>query len=366
MFFGWCKEIAQEFGVFHALFIGGSGFGFACFYSLWLNLPHQNTHSDEFALPNFPEASRIHVSQMTEYLRGANGSDPFSLFLRKALPRWKDADGILFNSVEELDKIGLRYFRRELGCPVFPVGPILLSAGSQAGSGKEVGISAEVCRNWLDSKPCNSVLYVSFGSQNTISASQMVQLAMALETSGKNFIWVVRPPIGFDINSEFKADKWLPEGFEGRIKDSGRGLLVHKWAPQVNILSHRSVSAFLSHCGWNSVLEALSHGVRIIGWPLAAEQFYNSKLLEEDIQVCVEVARGESCEVLHQEIAEKIKLVMNENENEKGKEMKRKTLEVKESIENAVKNEGNFQGSSVKAMDQFLNAAFTKRQSNVN
>jgi UDP:flavonoid glycosyltransferase YjiC (YdhE family) len=38
--------------------------------------------------------------------------------------------------------------------------------------------------------------------------------------------------------------------------------------------------------------EALRYGVPIIGWPMAAEQFYNVKLLEEEIGVCLEVARG--------------------------------------------------------------------------
>lgn len=97
---------------------------------------------------------------------------------------------------------------------------------------------------------------------NTISPSQMMELAKALESSGKNFIWVVRPPIGFDINSGFKADEWLPKGFEERITESKKGLLVHKWAPQLEILSHKSTGMFLSNCGWNSVLESLSHGVQ--------------------------------------------------------------------------------------------------------
>ena len=149
-----------------------------------------------------------------------------------------------------------------------------------------------------------------------------MQLATALEVSGKYFIWVVRPPIGFDINSEFKAEEWLPQGFEQRIQDRKRGLLVHKWAPQVEILSHKSISAFLSHCGWNSVLEALSHGVPIIGWPMAADQFSNVVLLEKEVGVCVEVARGPRCEVKHEDIVKKIELVMNDTE--KGKEMRRK------------------------------------------
>ncbi|KAK9224531.1 hypothetical protein WN943_009565 [Citrus x changshan-huyou] len=296
MFFAWSAEIAQEYGIFNALFVGGGSFGFACFYSLWLNLPHRD--SDEFLLPDFPEASRIHVTQMTKFLRLADG--------------------------------------------------------------KEYGISTESCKNWLDTKPCNSVIYVSFGSQNTIAASQMMQLAMALEACGKNFIWVVKPPLGFDLNSEFRANEWLPEGFEERIKDSGQGLVVQKWAPQVEILSHKSISAFLSHCGWNSVLEALSHGVPIIGWPLAAEQFYNSKLLEEVIGVCVEVARGMNCEVSKENLSAKFELVMNETE--KGMDLRKKASEVEMIIKNAVRNEEKFKGSSVKAMEQFLDAALMMKK----
>lgn len=31
----------------------------------------------------------------------------------------------------------------------------------------------------------------------------------------------------------------------------------------------------MTHCGWNSVLEALSNGVLQLGWPMATEQFFN-------------------------------------------------------------------------------------------
>ncbi|KAL5766709.1 hypothetical protein ACOSP7_017326 [Xanthoceras sorbifolium] len=329
MFFEWCTEIAKEFGVFHAVFITGGGFVLACYHSLWLNLPHRNTDSDEFPLPNFPEASRIHVTQLSDNLRAADGTDSLSVFLNKVLPLWTAVDGISVNTVGET------------GRPVWPIGPVLLStlSGGHNRDGKELGVSTEACKSWLDKRPCSSVLYVSFGSQNTISASQMMELALALETSGKSFIWVLRPPIG----------DWLPEDFEERIKNSKQGLIVHRWAPQVDILSHEYVSAFLSHCGWNSVLEALSHG-----------QFYNAKFLEEEIGVCVEVARGTSCEVRHEEIVKIIELVMDETE--KGKEMRRRACEIKETIENAIKDEENNKGSSTKAMDEFFNAALTIRE----
>ena len=54
-----------------------------------------------------------------------------------------------------------------------------------------------------------------FGFEIQLVLSQMMELAIALEESGMPFIWVIRPPIGFDINGEFRA-YWLSEGFENR------------------------------------------------------------------------------------------------------------------------------------------------------
>jgi hypothetical protein len=122
---------------------------------------------------------------------------------------------------------------------------------------------------WLDTHPQSSVLYISFGSQNTIQANQMAELAAALETTGRPFVWGIRPPVGFDVAGAFR-DEWLPEGLEARGRAENRGLVVRGWAPQVRILAHATTGVFLRHCGWNSVLECLTHGVPILGWPLLA------------------------------------------------------------------------------------------------
>lgn len=356
IFFGWAADVAHELRVHHAIFSVTGAFGLACYCSTWLNLPHRsNTGSVEFHLPDFPEAGKFHITQLTPALLAAGEDDQFTDFLRTNIIEWSKADALLFNTVEDLDKTGFTYFRRKLGIPVRGIGPLLLSPEQN----REATISTEDCIRWLDKKESHSVIYVSFGLQHTISASQMMNLAKALDSSGRSFIWVVRPPLGFDTNEEFVAEQWLPEGFLLRVHDEERGLIVQKWAPQLEILAHRSTGLYISHCGWNSVLESLENGVPLISWPMAAEQFYNAKLLAEDVGVCVEVARGTHFEVRPEDIVEKIEIVMGENET--GNKIRRKSLEIRETIRDAVRDEEDYQGSSVKAMQEFFTAALLKK-----
>ncbi|MGV7428852.1 hypothetical protein PJI19_29315, partial [Mycobacterium kansasii] len=81
--------------------------------------------------------------------------------------------------------------------------------------------------------------------------AQFHEIARGLEGSGQPFIWVVRPNLFKDQGD----DGWFPEGFESRVSDSNQGLIIKDWAPQLVILGHGSLGAFVTHCGWNSFLE---------------------------------------------------------------------------------------------------------------
>ncbi|CAI8610543.1 unnamed protein product [Vicia faba] len=70
-------------------------------------------------------------------------------------------------------------------------------------------------------------------------------------------------------------------------------MIIRGWAPQVVILGHPSIGAFLTHCGWNSTVEAVSAGVPMITWPVHDEQFYNEKLITQVRGIGVEVGAEE-------------------------------------------------------------------------
>nr|AFK38208.1 unknown [Medicago truncatula] len=100
---------------------------------------------------------------------------------------------------------------------------------------------------------------------------------------------------------------------------------------------------------------------------MAAEQFFNCKLLEEEMGVCVEVARGKSCEVKYEDIVEKIELVMGES-SESGVKIRENACKIKDMIRNAAKDgeEDGVKGSSVRGIDEFLSAAGKSNKTTLN
>jgi len=68
--------------------------------------------------------------------------------------------------------------------------------------------------------------------------------------------------------------------------------VIRGWAPQVAVLRHRAVGWFVTHCGWNSVLESCAAGVALLAWPMAADQFVNARLLVDEVGVAVPVSWG--------------------------------------------------------------------------
>ncbi|KAG9147983.1 hypothetical protein Leryth_003577 [Lithospermum erythrorhizon] len=251
------------------------------------------------------------------------------------------SDGVMINTWEELEPVSIRALRQNevlhglLKVPVYPIGPLSRPA-------EPSGLKDEEVRKWLHKQQADSVLYVSFGSGGTLSVEQIIELAWGLELSNQKFIWVVRPPIDGSFDGAFfsvgetgssnDGPRFLPPGYTTRVQE--RGLLLPIWGQQVEILNHKSVGGFMSHCGWNSTLESIAAGVPIIGWPLYAEQALNATMLSQElgVAICPDVLPGRTF-VFRQEIAMMVRRVMGEKD---GKTMREKIRMLQESGKNAL------------------------------
>ncbi|XXG82176.1 hypothetical protein AAC387_Pa10g0175 [Persea americana] len=248
--------------------------------------------------------------------------------------RYSLAKGIILNSFVDMEPGAIKALEEINSPPVHPVGP-LIRAGS---TGEE-----SECLRWLDEQPIGSVLFVSFGSGGTLSWEQMKELALGLELSEQRFLWVVRSPHEkaangsyFTVQSSKDPIQFLPTGFLSRTKNVG--LVVSSWAPQVQVLSHSSTGGFLCHCGWNSTLETVVHGVPMIAWPLFAEQKMNAVVLSEDLKVALRPREKENGLIGSEEIARVVKGLL---EGEEGKRLRSRMRELKDAASRALSEDGS-------------------------
>nr|AGA84058.1 UDP-glucosyltransferase isoform 2 [Picrorhiza kurrooa] len=222
------------------------------------------------------------------------------------------SDIILFNSSKGLEGKYIDYLTVQCEKPVVPTGPLIVRSNE--------GENSEIMK-WLSGKDRFSTVYVSFGSEYFLSMEEVAEVAKGLELCKANFVWVLRFPLGENAMSVENA---LPRGFTERAKERG---LVVTWAPQTSVLDHESTGGFVSHCGWNSVMESAYFGVPVIAMPMRIEQPLSGRMLVElclfsstimpmvtEAGCCVEVRRSENEGYKGEYIAEAInKLVLEES-----------------------------------------------------
>ncbi|KAJ1263747.1 hypothetical protein BS78_09G210100 [Paspalum vaginatum] len=292
----------------------------------------------------------VPASHLLAEMRRDPGSEAYRATMNM-MRRIQEAKGILVNTFVPLEAGAVKALGDPRRFPTMPplycVGPLVV-----AGKGGEAAEEHE-CLAWLDEQPERSVVFLCFGGTGSGSHSeeQLKEIAVGLERSGHRFLWVVRAPPHddperppFDPRADPDLDAILPEGFLERT--NGRGLVVKLWAPQVDVLHHRATGAFVTHCGWNSVLEGITAGVPMICWPLYAEQKMN-KVFMVEYGVGVEMVGWQQGLVKAEEVETKVRFVM---ESEDGDKLRAKVMAHKQAAAMAWKHGG----SSRAAFGEFL------------
>ncbi|GJN29017.1 hypothetical protein PR202_gb17202 [Eleusine coracana subsp. coracana] len=277
-FCGWTQPLAALAGVPRLMFAPSGLLATAATHSLFRRAPGPPIgdagRAYAVAFPDLPGAPAFpwrQISRMYRSYAEGHGGEHADAIRDNFLWNLESA-GFVCNTCHPLE--GAYLDARPLvdlaGKRVYAVGPaVSVDANDDESLKKDDDVT-----EWLDAFPDASVTYVSFGTMMVPPPPHAAALAAALDRAGTPFVWAA-------------STATLPNGFEDRAAEAGTGLVIRGWAPQAAVLRHRATGCFVTHCGWNSVLEAAAAGVPVLAWPVAADQFFNARIVVKEARVGV-------------------------------------------------------------------------------
>ncbi|CAN6218387.1 unnamed protein product [Urochloa humidicola] len=275
--------------------------------------------------------ARLELADLPTFMVDENRPQGLLELLMNQFEGLDTVDHVLVNSFYDLEPQEADYLASTLGAKtVGPTMPSVYLDNDRLPNDASCGIHLHIPKTseskaWLDAHPSLSVVYVSFGSLASLSSQQMAEIAEGLYNSGKPFLWVVRA----------KETSKLPATFADKVK--GKGLIV-PWCSQLEVLAHPSVGCFVTHCGWNSTLEAISSGVPVVAMPHWSDQPTNAKYVQDVWRVGVRVLPDSEGVMRREEIEMCVRQVM---EGEMRKEFKMRALEWSQKAKKAMGKGGS-------------------------
>ncbi|KAI5314750.1 hypothetical protein L3X38_043926 [Prunus dulcis] len=339
-FIPWVCDVAVELGIPQATLWIQSCAVFSAYYHYnkkTVPFPTEAEPNIDVQLPCMP------VLKHDEIPSFLHPSDPFQVLGRAILGQFKKLSKsfyVLMDTFQELEPEIIEHMSQV--CIVKPVGPLFKNPKAPKTSVRGDLMKSDDCLDWLNSKPPASVVYISFGSIVHLKQEQVDEIAHGLLSSGVSFLWVLRPPA-----KAFGLEKHvLPQGLLEEVGDKGK---LVQWSPQEQVLGHTSVACFLTHCGWNSSVEALTSGVPVVTFPQWGDQVTNAKFLLDVFGVGLRLSRGmaENRLVMRAEVE---KCLLEATVGDKAVELRRNALKWKKAAEEAVA-EG---ASSDRSLEDFL------------
>ncbi|XP_027353007.1 soyasapogenol B glucuronide galactosyltransferase-like [Abrus precatorius] len=353
----WTVESAAKLGIPRLYFYSSSCITACAIHFISKHKPHERLVSDnqKFSIPGLPHNIEMTPQQLEEWVRTRS---EYTEYLEAVFESESRSYGTLYNSFHEFEGDYEQLYKSTKGIKCWSVGPV--SAWVKKGDenkdnkGHKEGVEEEPeWLNWLNSKQNESVIYVSFGSLVRLPYAQLVEIAHGLESSGQDFIWVIRIKIEDENEDNFLQD------FEQRMRESHKGFIIWNWAPQLLILDHPAIGGFVTHCGWNSILESVSAGLPMVTWPIFSDQFYNEKLVVDVLKIGVPVGSKENtfwtnigvdASVRREEIEKAVVLLMGKEEE--SVEMRRRARKLGEVSRKTIEEGGSSYNNLKQLIDE--------------
>ncbi|KAK7412150.1 hypothetical protein VNO78_03599 [Psophocarpus tetragonolobus] len=278
-----------------------------------------------------PGLQKFRLKDLTDFIRTTDPNDFMVQYFTEVSERIPRASAIVFNNFDELERDAMDALYSSSMLPsLYTIGPFPLLL-NQSPQNHLLSLHSNLwkedtgCLDWLESKECRSVVYVNFGSITVMSAEQLLEFAWGLANSKKPFLWIIRPDLVIGgsviLSSEF-------------VNETRDRSLIASWCPQEEVLNHRSIGVFLTHCGWNSTIESICGGVPMLCWPFFADQPTNCRYICNEWEIGIEVDSNAKREEVE-------KLVNELMVGEKGNKMRKKAMEFKKKAEEVTSPRGS-------------------------
>lgn len=321
------QDIAHKLGIPRVAFWTQSAASFATnlIFSNGYRPPPDDTELIT-CIPGAPPHTRSQVS----FVLTVDRSNWLSEFGASPFERVQEPAWILINTLDGMEPSAMAALRNEIR--ILTTGPLLLppffnfsvTAAQKSTQTVLKDFRASGCLDWLDAQAPSSVLYVSFGTLATRSPLQLEELAFGLEASGQPFLLVFRPDLMPGNPASF---------LDGILHRTNGNAKVVSWAPQFELLSHPSVGGFLTHCGWNSILESVTAGKPMLSWPTFADQDLNARCVADEWRIGMDLEVDECRQVKREEVTKKVKELM---EGKEGREVRENVSKLRDAAHKAI------------------------------
>ncbi|XP_066391632.1 crocetin glucosyltransferase, chloroplastic-like [Miscanthus floridulus] len=194
----WAADVARERGIPSALYWIQPVAVFAIYHHYFhghVGVVAEHRHDPSFVV-ELPGLALQTVTDLPFFL--TDSTDPSDFFhsifttirdLIETLDKESPKSTVLVNTCQELE-VGALAAVGTQAHDVLPVGPVLPSGDDDASIFEQDDDARYM--EWLDAKPANSVVYVSFGSLATMAREHLDELLRGLEESGRPYLCVVR------------------------------------------------------------------------------------------------------------------------------------------------------------------------------
>ncbi|GFY93134.1 UDP-Glycosyltransferase superfamily protein [Actinidia rufa] len=278
-FLGWTLQSATKFGIPRWVFYGMSCYSQSVSRDVMLNglLSRHETDEDEvFTVTSFPWI-KLTKNDFDQPFRLRDPSGPHVDFIIDQVIAASKSYGFILNSFYELEAPYVDYWNSKAEPKAWCIGPLCFGRTAKHRVPPEADMAS------------------------------LREIAIGLERSQVNFLWVVR-----------KSEAKLGDGFEERVKERG--------------------------------LVSVCAKVPILAWPIMADQHLNARMVVEEVRVGlrVETSDGSVRGFVKSEGLEK--MVREFMEGEMGKEVREKVKEYGEAARRAL-DEG---GSSWQTLNQLI------------